>query len=125
MFGVLEKNMDSEIGSSNFEQIFFHVYMHVVFIQKNNNKKKTKKTKKKKNKLTPFGASFFWILQKTLVMLFKTQCRGFRGRSQATLLPFALYFNDDQDFLQNLCYCTLSDCLNCDASVVHAFIYQV
>ena len=36
-----------------------------------------------------------------------------------------MYFKDDQEMRQNLCYYTLSDCLNHDASIVYAFIYQM
>ena len=43
--------------------------------------------------------------------------------SQATLHPFVLYFKDDQEFLEDLCCCTLFDFLNDDSSVVHTFIY--
>ena len=77
------------------------------------------------------SASFFWILQKTLAMLLKTQrftagVQGFQGtNSQANLHPLVVYFKDDQDFLQDLYYWTLSDCLNHDNSGLHAFICQM
>ena len=45
--------------------------------------------------------------------------------SPVTLNSFAMYFKDDQEMRQNLCYYTLSDCLNHDASIVYAFIYQM
>lgn len=75
--------------------------------------------------------SFFWILQKTLAMLLKTRgftagVQGFQGtNSQANLHPLVVHFKNDQDFLQDLYYCTLSDCSNHDNSVLHAFICQM
>ena len=64
-------------------------------------------------------------------MLLKTRgftagVQGFQGtNSQAKLHPLVVHFKNDQDFLQDLYYCTLSDCLNHDNSVFHAFICQM
>ena len=52
-----------------------------------------------------FSESFSYVVQDLI--------QGFHwANSQATLHLFLVYFKDDQDFLQNLRYSTLSDYLN-------------
>ena len=43
--------------------------------------------------------------------------------SPATLNSFAMYFKDDQEMHQNLCYYTLPDCLNHDASIAFMLLF--